>query len=154
MGMAPTISSYLCDHQISYQVINHPPSNNALDTAHSAQIEPTQLAKAVVMERSNGELVMILTRGDKHIKLKELNKHFSPPLKFLPEPELSDYFQDCNQGAVPGFGDAYGIKTLVDADLLNAPEVYLEAGDHRELILLSRSQFQYLMKNCAIIEDV
>ena len=154
MGLAPTISSYLCDHQISYQVINHPPSNNALDTAHSAQIEPSLLAKAVVMERSNGELVMILACGDKHIHLRELNKRISPPLKFVSEAELSDYFQDCDTGAIPGFGDAYGISTLVDADLLKAPEVYLEAGDHRELILLSRSQFQYLMKNATILEDL
>ena len=69
MSLSPTISVYLCDHDISYEVINHPYSENAIEKAQSAQIESRQLAKAVVMENQQSELFMVLTSGDKSINI-------------------------------------------------------------------------------------
>jgi Ala-tRNA(Pro) deacylase len=55
-------------------------------------------------------------------------------------------FTDCDPGAVPPFGMAYGVETAVDDELLaRNPDVYVESGDHEQLLHMSRGQFTELM---------
>ena len=51
-------------------------------------------------------------------------------------------FRDCELGAVPAAGSAYGIPTLVDDSLLRMPDIYMEGGDHEELVHLSGEAFR------------
>ena len=154
MSLAPTVSSYLSKHQISYQVLNHPYSENSLDTALCAQINPEQLVKALVLENSAGELVMILTSASKKIHPKVLNHQLRKPYYFVPEFELTDLFKDCAEGAIPAVGQAYGLETFVDFELLTQPDLYIEAGDHQELIHFTGSQFHFLMKRSKLLIDI
>ena len=39
-------------------------------------------------------------------------------------------FKDCEFGAVPPLGLAYGMSTVIDDCLSEQPEIYFEAGDH------------------------
>lgn len=64
------------------------------------------------------------------------------------EDHVINRFDDCCHGAVPAFGQAYNRETVVDDSLLRKPEVFLEAGDHEELIQLSQEQFRSLTRGC------
>jgi len=61
------------------------------------------------------------------------------------ENELAGLFKDCELGAIPPIGPAYGIEIVVDDSLLQEDDVYFEAGDHEELIHVSGKQFQDLV---------
>ena len=54
-------------------------------------------------------------------------------MEFAEEGELQILFRDCDLGAIPALGPAYGIETIVDERLDRAAEVWLEAGDHAEV---------------------
>ncbi len=54
---------------------------------------------------------------------------------------MGQVFSGCEIGAVPAVGEAFGIPTVFDDSLLNASEVYLESGDHRELVHINASEF-------------
>jgi len=63
------------------------------------------------------------------------------------ESEVKKLFSDCEPGAVPPIGSAYGIKTIWDphTSLGRLDEVYFEAGDHEHLVHVSGEQFHELM---------
>ena len=61
------------------------------------------------------------------------------------EQDVAELFRDCDPGAIPPLGAAYGVKTLVDDSLVNQPDVYFEAGDHEDLIHVDHAQFSELM---------
>ena len=63
------------------------------------------------------------------------------------EEELGGLFPDCELGAVPPLGHAYGIKTIWDpkTTLGSERQVYFEAGDHVHLVRVSGKKFHELM---------
>ena len=68
------------------------------------------------------------------------------------EPELAGLFPDCEVGAIPPIGAAYGLRTLMDTRLGKEPEVYFEAGDHESLIKVSAEAFRTLMADAESVE--
>jgi Ala-tRNA(Pro) deacylase len=63
------------------------------------------------------------------------------------EDEFKKLFGDCETGAVPALGEAYGLKVIWDDELAYTADVYIEAGDHEHLIWLERRDFRKLMKD-------
>ncbi len=52
---------------------------------------------------------------------------------------------DCEVGAIPPLGQAYGIRTVVDRQLLDQDDIYFEGGDHRSVVHLKGGSFRRLM---------
>jgi Ala-tRNA(Pro) deacylase len=46
---------------------------------------------------------------------------------------------------MPPFGDAYGLRVLVDDALLDEDDVYCESGDHTQLVHVAGQTFRALM---------
>jgi Ala-tRNA(Pro) deacylase len=67
-------------------------------------------------------------------------------LSLAPETSLAPVFRDCESGAIPPLGPAYGMKTIVDDSLFGQPEVYFESGDHRGLIRVGGEEFLALLR--------
>jgi Ala-tRNA(Pro) deacylase len=61
------------------------------------------------------------------------------------EDELSGLFIDCEPGALPPLGEAYGVVAIVDQSLIGAQDVYFEGGDHCALVHVSGNDFLKLM---------
>jgi len=59
--------------------------------------------------------------------------------------ELSHLFKDCEPGAIPPLGRAYGIETIVDESLSGSQGVYFEGGDHEALVHVTGEGFLRLM---------
>ena len=70
-----------------------------------------------------------------------LNAVFS----LAPEPEVESLFSDCDPGAVPCTGTAYGIETVVDEALTSLAFVYFESDDHEHLVRVSDKDFHKIM---------
>ena len=146
MAIATTIVKHLADNGIAYDILPHRPTYSSMTTAHAAQIPGAQLAKCVILEDDNGYLMAVLP-ATRHVKIGEINKLTKRNMGLATEVELSRLFSDCELGAIPPLGEAYGIDTVVDSTLDECGDVYFEAGDHEELIHVKGSAFQKLMKN-------
>jgi len=66
-------------------------------------------------------------------------------LSLAHEDGVREVFRDCDHGAIPPVGMAYGTQTWLDDSLLAHADVYFEAGDHQELVHMSTDQFMELM---------
>ena len=145
MSISARLSSYLEQRGARYEVCFHEHSNSSAQTARTAHIPPAQLAKSVILEDEMG-CVMAVVPADKTVMLGQVARMLGRGrLRLSDENRIGMLFQDCDRGAVPPVGMAWGIETLVD-DALEANEiVYMEAGDHERLLRMSHDQFHLLM---------
>jgi Ala-tRNA(Pro) deacylase len=68
-------------------------------------------------------------------------------LELASEKEFRNLFVDCEPGAVPALGEAYGVQVIWDDELAYTADIYIEAGDHEHLIWLERRDFRKLMSS-------
>lgn len=146
MSIPKRLSHYLDEHQVRYEVSEHRWSRTSAQTARLAHVSPRSIAKSVILEDDAG-LVMAVVPADKYVMLGRLGQLLSRhELHLSDEQRIAAVFADCDLGAVPPVGMAWGIDTVVDEELEGHDPVYLEGGDHQRLLRLSRDQFRALMK--------
>jgi Ala-tRNA(Pro) deacylase len=61
------------------------------------------------------------------------------------EPELNRLFPDCELGAMPPFGNLYGMDTYVVSELAEDDEIAFNAGTHTELVRMRYRDFEALV---------
>ncbi len=144
MPVAQTLRNYLSSHGVDYEIVRHQHTGSSMETAEAAHIPGERLAKAVLVEDDNGYL-MVIVPSTHHVDLGVLHKTFERPLGLATEAELTKLFPDCEPGAMPALGQAYGIATVWDSALANEPEIYLEGGDHELVIRVSGERFRQLL---------
>ena len=144
MTMATTLSRFLTDHQVPYEILAHNHTASSMETAQAAKVPGARVAKSVVLGDEHGYVMAILP-ATRRVDLAELHRQLNRPLELVPEGELRALFQDCDMGAVPPIGPAYGMDTVVDDCLAEQSDVYLEAGDHEQLIHLTGEDFDVLL---------
>lgn len=149
MAMALTVENELIKHRCSYSVLGHEHTGSSRETAAAAHIPSERLLKAVVLSDPSG-YVMAVVPGNHYVGLKRVRAVLNRPLELVQEQMLTELFKDCEQGAVPPLGPAYGMETLVDEHVMGQPDVYLEAGDHQELVHLDTDEFLSLVGSARV----
>lgn len=144
MGIAITLAQYLAERGVKYDIVEHPHAVTASESAKTSHISLNRLAKAVVLKGKDGFLLAVLPASG-HIQFGQLCKQLGADVDMASEEQIETLFLDCEPGAVPALGAAYGLKVIVDDSLANEPEVYLEGGDHASLVHISGSTFQKLL---------
>lgn len=146
MEMANTLVKYLADNELSYDKLSHPHTSTTLATARATNIPGNAMAKSVILEDEQG-YVMAVIPATRHVKIREINMLLNRHLGLATESELGQLFNDCELGAIPPVGQAYGMQTVVDYSLDDCEDVYFEAGNHEDVIHVNCSTFNELMKN-------
>ncbi|WP_096085563.1 aminoacyl-tRNA deacylase [Agaribacterium haliotis] len=147
MALSPAVERYLMRSNIPFEVLEHPLSNNSMQSAHSAHVSPSQLAKAVIL-RDRYHYLMCVLPSSHSLVLNWLNRELDARYELAAENELQNLFPDCEQGAVPALGTPYGIDVVWDRSLKHVNDIYLEGGDHRHLVHISKDDFEALMDDC------
>jgi Ala-tRNA(Pro) deacylase len=140
------LREFLDANQIKYLKIEHSPAYTAQEIAATAHIPGKELAKSVIIQL-DGEMVMAVLPADHRInfdRLKEVSGASSVTL--ADESDFGDLFPDCSLGAMPPFGNLYGMDVLVDERLAEGDEIAFNACTHTELIRLSYRDFAALVK--------
>lgn len=140
MAIAMTFKQYLDQRGVPYEVVSHPRTYSSMRTAEAAHVPGHRLAKSVILEDDKG-YVMAVVPSNRQLRLRSVSDRLHRELRLASEPEIGTLFKDCDVGAIPPVGPAYGLETLVDDTLAREPDVYLEAGDHEELIHVSHDVF-------------
>jgi len=144
MGMAITLKEYLKNSQVDFEEIAHPYQATSISTANSARIASEHLAKGVLLHDDEAYVMAVLP-SDHMIDLAKMQACFDRRFELAEEDEITALFEDCDPGAVPPIGAAYGMKVLWDDSLSGQSDIYFEGGDHRTLIHISGADFGKLM---------
>ena len=144
MAIANTISRYLSRQGAEYDVLSHPHTATSGETAQASHVPGARLAKSVVLVDDQGYLMAVVP-SSRQVNLGELHRQTKRNLGLVTEHELAALFADCELGALPPLGPAYGIETIVDNEIAEQADIFFEAGDHEQLIHVSAETFSNLL---------
>lgn len=145
MAISPKLDSYLTEHKIPYQMVEHHHSNSSISSAILANVPLNQIAKAVILEDHEDRKLMAVLPAKNKISLSALNEKLLGNYHLLNEKEVYRMFTDCEYGAIPSVGEAYNIHTVYDKMLDSLDVVYIEAGDHQRLLRINHDDFQAMV---------
>lgn len=151
MTIASQLEAHLKAHSLVYDLIPHPRTESSMVTAAAAHVPGDRLAKAVIV-KDDDDYLMVVVPSDYHVDLGTLHRKLGRNVGLATESELASLCPDCDEGAVPPVGAAYGLKSMVDKGLLEQPEVYFEAGDHEHLVKMTGRSFQVLQAGSDAVE--
>ena len=140
------LKKYLNKENVRYVTIKHSKAYTAHEIAASADIPDKELAKTVMLN-IDGEMAMIVIPASSQVDLERLKEAVgSRDVKLAAEREFKDEFPDCAVGAMPPFGNLYGMKVFVSQALREDDEIAFNAGSHTELIRLAYQDFERLVQ--------
>jgi Ala-tRNA(Pro) deacylase len=144
MTMSASVQNCLAREGVHYDMIAHERTRDSNHTAQAAHIPGDRLAKCVMLEDDKGYLMAVIPASRK-VDLGAVHRQLNRALGLVTDRELVELFKDCEPGALPPLGLAYGIDAILDQSLVDAPDIYFEAGDHQALVHVSGSEFLKLM---------
>jgi Ala-tRNA(Pro) deacylase len=140
------LRDYLESHNVNYAVIEHSPVYTAQEIAASAHIPGQQLAKTV-MVKIDGEMAMAVLPAPYRVNFELLKEQTGAnQVELASEQEFKDKFPDCEPGAMPPFGNLYGMDVYAAVNLAEEMEIAFCAGAHGELIRITYKDFENLAK--------
>ena len=146
MSMPITLESFLTERGARYTLHHHAASISSLETAEAASVDEDDLAKSVLLEDEQGHVLAVLP-ASRRVRLSSIRDQLGRKLHLSHEADLGAIFPDCELGALPPMGAAYGLQTIVDRSLEGREEVFFEAGDHETLVQMSGGAFLDLLGN-------
>ena len=144
MAIAITLKDYLSSHGVHYDLVSHAHTESSLETAQAAHISGDKLIKSVMLQDENGLLMAVLPATHR-VELGTLHVETQRNLGLATEMEFKSLLSDCELGAIPPVGPAYGIETIMDACIEEMSDLYFEAGDHKDLVHMDKDQYMMLM---------
>jgi len=131
------LREFLDSHNIKYLVTSHSVAYTAQGIAALVHVSGKRLAKTV-MVRIDGSLAMAVVPASQHVDLDLLRTAASAgTVELAGEREFKDAFPDCETGAMPPFGNLYGMAVYVDEAIAEGEEITFNAGTHRELVRMT-----------------
>lgn len=146
MGVLKRLKDYLDENKVKYVKITHSRAYTAQEIAASVHIPGKELAKTVIVKVNDGFGMAVLPASRKidFDRLKTLIG--SKDIRLAEEGEFKGLFPDCEIGAMPPFGNLYKLPVFVATALAEDKEIAFNAGTHTDVIKISYSDFENLVK--------
>src|SRR6266481_2490912 len=140
------LKEFLDREKVKYVSIVHSTAYTAQEVAASAHITGKELAKTVIVEL-DGKMAMAVLPANRKIVLQDLREVTgSQEVKFASEEQFKQRFPDCETGAMPPFGNLYGMDVYLAESLTDNHQIAFNAGSHTEVIKLSYKDFERLVQ--------
>ncbi len=140
------LKEFLDCEKVKYVSIHHSPAFTAQEIAASAHIPGLELAKSVVV-RVDDRTALVVLPASQRVNFDVLKVQVgAAEARLASEQEFRDMFPDCELGAMPPFGNLYGLEVFVSKRLLEDEAIAFNACSHTELIRLARADFVRLVK--------
>ncbi|MCW8847018.1 MAG: YbaK/EbsC family protein [Gammaproteobacteria bacterium] len=144
MAVSKRIADLLTREKLEYSTVHHAHSETSDTTAEAAHVSGERLAKAILLKDNRGYLLAVVP-ATHALETGTLNQKIRRPMIMAAEAEIARLFPDCEVGAIPAIGRAYGLTTVVEHSLCELPEVFFEAGDHETLVRVDCENFKRLV---------
>lgn len=143
---ARKLKEFLDSQAVKYLKIAHSPAYTAREVAQSLHIKGHKVAKTVIVF-IEGKMAMAVMPANRSIDFDHFQKEIgADEIKLASEGQFKDMFPDCEVGAMPPFGNLYGMEVYVDRHLTDDEEMFFNACSHSELVRMSYQDFERLVK--------
>jgi len=137
---------YLDQNEVNYKRQSHKKAYTAQEAAAAAHISGREMAKTVIV-KLDGRLFMAVLPASFSIDFEQLKRILGVETAGLAaEQEFKSLFPDCDTGAMPPFGNLYGMGVLVDNRLAEDDQIAFHACSHTDMIMMSYRDYERLVK--------
>jgi Ala-tRNA(Pro) deacylase len=130
-----SLTAFLDDRAVSYEVIAHGPTFTAHDEAEAAQVDLPSMVKTIVLHDED-RYVLAAIPASRALDLERCRASLgaSAHLRLASEEEIARAFPYYDVGAIPPLGT--DVPEVVDIRLLYRERVACAAGDHEHSVLV------------------
>ncbi|SRR5579883_652246 len=139
------LQEFLDNHKVKYVTLTHSPAFTSQEIAAAAHISGKQLAKTVIV-KADGKFAMVVLPANDQVNFAKLKESIGTNVDLASETEFKDKFPGCEVGAMPPFGNLYEMPVYISNQLTKQDHILFNAGSHSELIQLTFSDFERLVK--------
>jgi Ala-tRNA(Pro) deacylase len=130
--------------KVPYEHRVHPTALTAEQVAEAEHVPGSIVAKTVVVKADN-KFVMAVLPASAKVDLPALRETLrANELRLAKEAEFYGLFPDSELGAMPPFGNLYGLPVYADESLARDRAILFSAGTHRDAIRMSYRDFTRL----------
>jgi Ala-tRNA(Pro) deacylase len=142
---ARKLMEFLDANNVKYTTITHSTAYTSQEIAAITHIRGQELAKTVIV-KVDGRMAMAVLPAAYQVNLSALRAVVGAnSLSLATEAEFRGLFPECETGAMPPFGNIYGMPVYVEESLTRDREIAFNAGTHKELIQLAYEDFARLV---------
>ncbi len=146
MPILAKLRDFLEANKVSYSVHSHPTAYTAQEIAALSHVKGRVLAK-VVMVKAGADLTMLVLPADHRVDLSRVKTILGvKDVRLAQESEFSQVFPGCEVGAMPPFGNLFGVSVYADRSLEKDEEIVFSAGTHTLTAKLAFRDFVQLVK--------
>jgi len=143
---AKRLREFLDSNSVKYTTIIHSTAYTAQEIAALTHTKGLELAKTV-MVKFDGKMAMAVIPAPFRLDLPGLKKITgATEISLATEAEFRGMFPDCETGAMPPFGNLFGMPVFADESLTRDKNISFNAGTHKELIRLPYVDFARLVQ--------
>jgi Ala-tRNA(Pro) deacylase len=140
------LKDFLDEHQVKYVVISHSRAFTTQEIAAATHIPGKELAKTVIVD-IDGQTAMAVVPGSQKVDLALLRDALGAErVTLAKEAAFKDRFPGCDLGAMPPFGNLYGMPVYVADSLTEDEEIAFNAGSHDQLVRMAYRDFERLVQ--------
>jgi Ala-tRNA(Pro) deacylase len=140
------LKEFLDANKVKYITVSHSPAYTAQELAAQAHVPGKEWAKTVVV-KLDGKMAMAVIPAAHRVVFDLLRQAAGAREAALAsESEFAKAFPGCEVGAMPPFGNLYGMDVYVSEELAGDEEISFNAGSFTELIRLPYREFERLVK--------
>ena len=144
--MSRTLEAYLDEHGVKYVTLRHSAAYSAHELAAMLHVADRELAKTVIV-KADGEPVMVVLPANRRIDFHLLKAELkAKAVELAAEDELIDLLPDCELGAMPPFGNLFGIPVYVARPLTADEEIVFNDGTFATAVRMSYGDFARLVQ--------
>lgn len=146
------LQDYLDANHVKYETLTHPEVYTTQELAAVEHVRGMELAK-VVMVRSGADFLMMVLPAPYHVDMDKARVATGRnDLTLATEQEFVILFPNCDAGAMPPFGNLYGMPVWVDESLARDEDIVFNACTHRSAIKMKYADFARLVRpNVALL---
>lgn len=139
------LRDFLDNHKVRYFVISHSPAYTAQEIAASAHVSGKEMVKTVMVS-VDGRMAMVVLPASCQLDFELLRALCgTKEVALAEEVEFSGLFPECEIGAMPPFGNLYGMEVYADDELDHDHDITFNAGAHTELLRMSWPDYKRLV---------
>lgn len=145
MPTVKRLQEYLDSHKVSYQLLRHQEAYTAPAIAHALHVSGKMLAKVVIV-KADDRYIMAVLPSPWQVDLDHLKGVLgAKEVRLATEEEFASLFPDCEVGAMPPFGNLYGLAVYVDQSLTEDEDIVFQAGTHLDAMKVRYQNFADLV---------
>jgi Ala-tRNA(Pro) deacylase len=138
------LEQYLRENGAGFEVMTHSQVFTMQEVAAALHVPGNQVAKVIIV-KAGDELSMFVLPAPYRLNIDQVCTLLGVrKARLANEEEFASLFPDCATGAMPPFGNLYGLPLFVDQSLAEEKNIVFRIGTHRETMKLAYADFSRL----------